>query len=73
MNDSAAIASLQRSVESLTEKVETMATDLTAVKVNIALMTGKFQGGWRVIVVIGGAFAVVVGWLISLHILKGSP
>lgn len=73
MTDSAAIAALQRSVESLTEKVETMATDLTAVKVNIALMTGKFQGGWRVVVIIGGIVGAVVTWLISLHILKGSP
>lgn len=57
----------------LSATVENVAKDLATVKIGIALMTGKFLGGWRVLVVIGGIVSVVGAWIISLRFAKGFP
>lgn len=67
----AQVETLIRSDAAKTELLQTLAADMTAVRLQLA----EASGGWRLLVLLGGASATVGGaisWAIT-HLQKGAP
>jgi hypothetical protein len=67
----AQVETLIKSDEEKTDLLRTLATDMTAVRMQLA----EASGGWKVLVMLGGASATLgsaLTWAVT-HLQKGSP
>lgn len=55
-----ALSALTLKMDTLTQKVDTLSKDL-------ATLNGRFQGGWWVVMVLGGVASAIIGWLATTH------
>jgi len=66
--DDVTIGELSRKVDALTDKIDTLVADITAMKLDNARMSGRFNGGIGVLVFLGTVAGALVTWLLHPHI-----
>ena len=54
-------------IDSLADKVDALTVKVDALTTSMAVLTGRFQGGWWVVASLGSIAVAVSGWLVSMH------
>jgi hypothetical protein len=54
-------------VARLESKLDALVEDLAAMKVGLAKISGRLEGGWWVLAALGTISAVIGGWFLALY------